>query len=241
MAKLSIDEIKECISADGWTLVSETYKNLNSNLEFKCNKGHTVIAPFKKIRNDRTCPICMRERLKTKEFKNTKKKAGDYRILAIDQATHTSGFAVFNNKDLIEYGSFTAIGDNDFERSLQVKQWLISLIEQLQIDYIGLEGIQYQTTVGISTFETLARLQGVLAVTCLEEKIQFKIVYPATWRTHCGVEGRTRPDQKKSMQRLVKKWFNLDLTNDECDAVGIGKYLCDLQVPKVEIVDWEAE
>ena len=89
MSRISIDEIKSSLSADGWTLVSEKYINLDSNLEFKCNKQHTIIAPWKKIRENRICPTCMRERLKTQDFKYKKKK-GDYRILALDQATHVS-------------------------------------------------------------------------------------------------------------------------------------------------------
>ena len=240
MARISIDEIKNSISADGWTLISETYQNLDSNLEFKCNKGHIVISPWKKIRENRICPTCMRERLKTKEFKNTKKKKGEYRILALDQATHISGYAIFSNKNLIDYGTFEATGANDIERSIQVKQWMISLIDQFQIDFVGIEGIQYQTAAGVTTFETLARLQGILAATCYEEKISYKIASTNTWRAHCGVQGRTRPDKKRSMQRLVQEWFKIKPTEDEADAIGIGKYFCDIQTPKVEIVDWEA-
>lgn len=240
MARINIEEIRTALKADKWTLISETYKNLDTNLEFKCDKGHIVIAPWKKIRENRICPTCMRERLKTKEFKNTKKKKGEYRILALDQATHTSGYAIFSNKNLIDYGAFEATGLTDIERSVQIKQWMLSLIDQFQIDFVGIEGIQYQTAAGVTTFETLARLQGVLAATCLEEKISYKIVPTNTWRTYCGVKGRTRPDRKRSMQRLVKEWFNLTPTDDEADAIGIGKYFCDLQTPKVEIIDWEA-
>lgn len=240
MPKISIDEIKNNLAADQWTLISESYQNLDSNLEYKCNKGHTVIAPWKKIRENRICPTCMRERLKTKDFRNLKKKKNEYRILALDQATHISGYAVFNNKNLIEYGTFEATGENDIERSVQVKQWLISLIDQFEIDFVGLEGIQYQTEAGVTTFEILARLQGILAATCYEEKIPYKIAPTNTWRLHCGVKGRTRPDRKRSMQRLVKEWFNLTPTEDEADAIGIGKYFSDIQSPKVEIIDWEA-
>lgn len=240
MPRISIDEIQKQVQADGWQLISKTYQNLDSNLTFQCNKGHILDAPWKKIRENRICPTCMRERLKTKEFHNTKKKKGDYRILALDQATHISGYAVFNNKNLIDYGAFEATGDNDIERSVQVKQWLISLIDQFQIDFVGLEGIQYQTAAGITTFETLARLQGILAATCVEEKVQYKIANTNTWRVHCGVKGRTRTDKKRSMQLLVKEWFNITPSEDEADAIGIGKYFTDLQTPKVEIVDWEA-
>ena len=183
----------------------------------------------------------MRERLKTKEFKNCKKKKGEYRILALDQATHISGFAVFSNKNLIDYGAFEAEGNNDIERSVQVKTWLISLIDQFEVDFVGLEGIQYQTEIGVTAFETLARLQGILAATCYEEKIPYKIVATNTWRAHCGVKGRSRPDRKRSMQNLVQEWFKFKPTEDEADAIGIGKYFVDTQSPKVEIVDWEAE
>ncbi len=241
MGRISIDEIKNSLSTDGWILISDTYKNLDSNLEYKCNKGHTVIAPWKKIRENRICPTCMRERLKTKEFKNTKKRSNEYRILAIDQATHTSGYAVFSNKNLIDYGSFIATGNDDIERSIEVKQWMISLIDQYQIDFIGIEGIQYQKEAGVTTFETLARLQGILAAACVEDKKQYKIIATNTWRNYCGVQGRTRIDKKRSMQLLVKQWFDINASDDECDAIGIGKYFCDLQVPKVEIIDWENE
>lgn len=241
MARISIDEIKNDLSKQNWILVSEQYFNLDQNLEYKCDKGHTVIAPWKKIRENKICPTCMRERLKTKEFHNTKKKKGDYRILALDQATHISGYAVFNNKNLIDYGTFEAIGENDIERSVQVKQWMISLIDQFEIDFVGLEGIQYQTAAGVTTFETLARLQGILAATCVEEKVKYKIVNTNTWRDHCGVKGKSRPDKKRSMQRLVQDWFQLKVKEDEADSIGIGKYFSDIQTPKVEIIDWEVE
>ena len=241
MARISIDEIRQVVSADGWTLISDTYKNLDTNLEFKCAAGHTVIAPYKKIRENRICPTCMRERLKTKEFRNTKKKKNEYRILALDQATHISGYAVFSNKNLIDYGVFEATSEDQIERCVQVKQWMISLIDQYEIDFVGIEGIQYQKEMGVTTFETLARLQGVLAATCVEEKIKYKIVSTNTWRNHCGVQGKSRPDRKRSMQRLIDEWFQLKVEEDEADAIGIGKYFSDIQTPKVEIVDWENE
>lgn len=239
MGRINIDEIKSNLSSDGWTLISSTYKNLDSNLEFKCDKGHTVIAPWKKIRENKVCPTCMRERLKTKDFKNTKKKSNEYRILALDQATHISGYSVFSNKNLIDFGSFEASGNDDIERSISVKQWMISLIDQYEIDFVGIEGIQYQKEMGVTTFETLARLQGILAAACVEEKKLYKIISTNTWRNYCGVAGRTRTDKKRSMQLLVKQWFGINASDDECDAIGIGKYFCDNRVPTVEVVDWE--
>ena len=239
MARITVDSIKEALQPDKWSLISDTYKNLDTNLEFKCSEGHTVIAPWKKIREARICPTCMRASLKTKTFHNTKKKKNEYRILALDQATHISGYAVFSNKELIDYGTFEAIGKNDIERSAQVKQWLISLIDQYEIDFVGLEGIQYQAAAGVTTFETLARLQGILMEACYEEKVLYKVVNTNTWRLHCGVKGKTRVDKKRSMQLLIKQWYGIMPSEDECDAIGIGKYYSDLQAPTVEIINWE--
>ena len=143
MGRISIESIKQELENDGWQLISTTYKNLDTNLEYKCKEGHTVIGPWKKYRENRICPSCMRERLKPDDSKYKKKKS-DYRILALDQATRTSGYAVFNNKNLIDYGSFTVDEGTDIERSVKVKQWMISLIDRYEVDFVGLEGIQFQ-------------------------------------------------------------------------------------------------
>lgn len=240
MSKISIEEIRDTLSTDGWQLISESYQNLDSNLEYKCNQGHTVIAPWKRMRDNRVCPSCMRERLKVKEFKNRKKKKGEYRVLTLDQATYISGFALFSNKNLVDYGMYEAFGETDIERCAHVKEWMISLINTYEVDFVGIEGIQYQAQAGVITFETLARLQGILMECCYELKIPYKVVSTNTWRAHCGVKGKTRVDKKRSMQLLAKQWFGIMPSEDESDAIGIGKYFSDIQAPKVEIVDWES-
>ena len=237
MSKISLNEIRSTLAEDGWTLISETYKNLDTDMEYKCNSGHIVIAPWKKIRVRRECPTCNKN-INLIKSKIGKKKKDEFRILALDQATHISGYSLFSNKELIDFGKFEVNGNSDFERSLKVKEWLINLIDKFDPDFIGLEGIQYQQSVGVTTFETLARLQGVLGTTCLELGIPFKVVNTNTWRNHCGVKGKSRIDKKRSMQLLVQEWFDMRPSEDECDAIGIGKYFCDTQAPKVEMVEW---
>jgi len=39
----------------------------------------------------------------------------------------------------------------------------------------------------------------------------------------------------------VQKWYGFKPSNDEADAIGIGKYLSDMMAPKMEIIDWENE
>ena len=41
------------------------------------------------------------------------------------------------------------------------------------------------------------------------------------------------------MQMLAKKWFDITITDDEADAIGIGKYVSDLHTQAVIIENWE--
>ena len=41
------------------------------------------------------------------------------------------------------------------------------------------------------------------------------------------------------MQSLIKTWFDISLSDDAADAIGIGKYVADTHKKKNEIVSWE--
>ena len=239
MAKIKIDDIRAEVEKDGWFLVSEEYVNLDTELEFLCDENHSVFAPWKKLRNARECPICKQNKYKNQDTKVIPKKKGEFRVLGLDQATKVTGYAIFSNKELLKYGTFETNLDDEIARDNKIKQWLISMIETWQPDYIGLEGLQYEQNFGVTVFETLARLQGILMETLYELKIPYKIAPTNTWRKHCGVKGKTRADKKKSMQLLVKMWYDVNVTDDCSDAIGIGKYVADTSIPRVEVVNWE--
>ena len=116
------------------------------------------------------------------------------------------------------------------------------MIENWQPDAIGLEGIQYQDEVSgqkasVTVFQALARLQGILMETCYERKIEYTVCPTNTWRHHCGVTGKTRVDKKRSMQHKAKEWHDITVSDDEADAIGIGKYVADLY--NIQVTNWE--
>lgn len=240
MARISIDEIKDSLSANGWILVSEKYVNLDQNLEYICNEGHTVIAPWKKIRNKCVCPICETYKKNKITVKTESKKPEEYRILALDQATHNTGYAVFVNRKLVDSGVFVTKTDkSEIARCAQVADWLLAMVEAYEIDMVGLEQIQLNIPKSPITFEALAHLQGILMFTCHKNNIIYRAVNVGTWRSHCGVKGNQREVQKKNMQKIAERWYGFYPTDDEADAIGIGRYLSDMMAPKVEVVDWE--
>lgn len=240
MARIQLSDIKEICATDDWEVISTSYKNLNDPMEFKCACGHLVIAPWKKIREKRRCPICAKNVFVEQDETVIPKLRGAFRILALDQATKRSGYAIFDNGKLIKFGVFDAEKFGaEVARISAVRHWLINMIENWKIDYIGLEGIQLEKNFGVEVFASLARLQGTLINTIFEAGLPHLVCHTATWRNHCGVKGRSRADCKTSMRRIAKELYGVNVSDDESDAIGIGLYTVAMARPHREIVSWE--
>lgn len=242
--KIKIEDIREELKKDNWILVSEKYENLDSELVFECNEGHRVFSSWKKLRNKRECPVCKNNKYKEQDTSVIPKKSKVKRVLALDQATYVNGWSIFDGKELVKYGLFETNADEAIERAEDVKNWLINMINNWKPDLVALEGIQFQNnlgsqSIGVTTFEALARFQGILMMTCRELKVPFEICHTQTWRSFCGVKGKARADKKKSAQLIVKSLYDVSVTNDAADAILIGKYASDTFFNKTEIVDWE--
>lgn len=244
MPRITLDVINEELAPTGWKCISEEYKNLDSELQFNCAEGHLVCAPWKKIRKLQVCPVCQKNEynVKDKVLEIEPKPKGVKRVLALDQATHVTGWAIFDGQKLIRYGTFTTNLKDETARISTVKNWLLSMIMNWKPDYVAIEGIQFQEEssgqkLSVTVFQGLARLQGVLMETCYSQKVEYGVCPTNTWRNHCGVKGRYRADKKRSMQLIAKKWYDISLTDDEADAVGIGRYAADLN--KIEVTNWE--
>lgn len=243
MSKIKIDDIRKAAIEHNWILLSEEYKNLDSELIFRCDEGHKIYLPYKKVRDKWECPICKQNQYYNFSNEIIPKKKSAQRSIGLDQATHITGYSIFDDEELIYAGIFEAEAEDEISRDIEIKNWVIQLIQNWKPDVIAMEGIQLQQfnnkTIGVTTYQTLARLQGILMATCHEQKIEYIVVPPATWRAHCQVKGRTRADRKRSMQMKVKEWFDITVSDDIADAIGIGKYTSDKHKKKVEIFNWE--
>lgn len=241
MARITIESIAEELKADGWKVLSMDYQNLDTEMEFQCSEGHKVFAPWKKIRTKRECPVCKQNKLKDPSSAALAKKFPKGCVLALDQSTNKTGFSIFHEEELLHYGVYSAKGSNEAERIHDLKEWLISMVAAVKPILVAIEGIQFQQNIemGVTTFQALARLQGVLIDACLELKLPCTVNPTNTWRNHCGVKGRSRADKKKSMQLLVKQWYDVSVTDDEADAIGIGKYAASKAGRGMNIVEWE--
>ena len=239
MARIKIEDIRAEVEKDKWKVISEEYVNLDTEMIFECSEGHRIYAPWKKIRQKRECPICKDNFNRLSEQKIIPKIKGKKRILALDQATYKTGWSIYDGKSLTKFGVFETTLQDEIARDNALKNWLISMINNWKPDFIAIEDLHYNNIMGIIVFKTLARLQGILMETCFENNITYYVISPNTWRHYCKVKGKSRSDQKRSMQLLVKQWYDISITNDEADAIGIGKYVSEKLVYEPIIEIWE--
>lgn len=116
------------------------------------------------------------------------------RILALDQATRTSGWAVYNDKELIKYGKFSTTSDDMGDRLLQIRKNIIKLIEDYDIEAVIFEDIQLQNNKinNVDTFKKLAEVIGVLCELFAEMKMPAEAVISTVWKSKLGIKGYDR-------------------------------------------------
>lgn len=229
MSKIRIENIRNEIEKDGWKLISDTYKNLESELVFECPKGHKIYISWGKLRQKKECPIC-KNKQKLDFTKNI-------RILSLDQSTKITGYAIFENENLIQSGIIKVKDTNEIARLSEMKKKIIDLINSYKPNLIVIEDIQLQSEFGVTTYKALAHLQGIILEYCFSNHINYKIISSAIWRAHCKIRGKNRQDKKKEMQQLIKNKYNINVSDDEADAIGIG--LATIEINKKEIKSWE--
>ena len=92
--------------------------------------------------------------------------------------------------------------------------------------------------IGVTTYKVLAHLQGVLINLCLERNIPCEVVHVSTWREYCKIKGKTRTDKKRNAQMQVKDWYDITVTNDEADAICIGRYAANVTMKNSVMINW---
>ena len=145
------------------------------------------------------------------------------KLLALDQASRITGYAIFNDNELITSGTFTLKSDDIGERLVAYRQHIENLINEYDIEEVGFEDIQMQGQVNnVQTFKVLAEIFGVTQEYLAESGLVYHIVSSNTWKSKLQIKGKTRPEQKKNAQEYVLKTYNKKVSQDESDAICLG-------------------
>lgn len=110
------------------------------------------------------------------------------------------------------------------ERLEYIRNKVKKLIEDNNITEVVMEDIQLQNNVinNVQTFKKLAEVFGVISELLTEMKIPQTAVLASSWKHTLDIKGSTRPVQKRNAQLFVNIKYNINPTQDECDAICIG-------------------
>lgn len=148
------------------------------------------------------------------------------RLLALDQASKVTGWAIFEDGELKSYGKISLDDPNTDIRLVQLRQGIQTLVADYNIDEVIFEDIQQQNNVAnnVQTFKVLAEVYGVVSELLQEIQIPHSTVLAASWKSTLGIKGRTRAEQKKNAQLYVEQNYGIQVIQDIADAVCIGTH-----------------
>lgn len=136
---INIYSVANHLSENGWKLISDSYKNLNTELEMECPVGHRQTQTYANWRKHMLCEQCMAgDPYKIKKNKVPIKKIDTQRVLALDAATNVSGYSIYDDGVLVSYGTYKTDSSKNIEQRInEFKKWLQAIIKELEPDFVG--------------------------------------------------------------------------------------------------------
>ena len=150
------------------------------------------------------------------------------KILSLDQALQTTGWAIFEDEKLIKWGTFSTNPSYPIEERLfTIWNQLTALDREYNIGYVCFEDTQKQ--VNLDTYKRLCYVQSIIMLWCRERGgISYSILSPSHWRKILKDKykinwGHKREEQKQAALEWVRQEYNGNFTSDSADAICIGR------------------
>lgn len=149
-------------------------------------------------------------------------------ILSLDLSTKSSGWAVFEETKLKDYGCITSASTDLIKRIHIMTDGLKEVLNKYKIDKIIVEEVRPDAgTSNLQTHRALMWLQAALAFLVHDEfkTIEIEYIYPSSWRAKCGIKngrGIKRETLKQADIRFIKENYGIDVNDDIADAIAIG-------------------
>ena len=145
------------------------------------------------------------------------------KILAFDQASVKTGVAWFEDTTLKGYLTIDLSKVNKEEHTRIMILEMYKLIDEQKPDVIVFEDVAMQRNA--ASLILLTRLQGALLGYCFKNAITAVIYKPSVWRKMLHfVQGSKikRKMLKDQAIAFVKQYYDIDVSEDEADAICIG-------------------
>lgn len=159
-------------------------------------------------------------------------------ILSLDASTTSTGWAVFHDGLLLDYGCIKPQGEGWRDRLIHQDALISDLIIRYRPNQIVVEDVPLKSS-NAKVLIILGAVQGFLCGLVARHGLTIKFVPPSTWRSSIGLftgdrEGTTRKELKRKSVEKANKIFGLNLRwvsmnsgkndDDISDAILLGYY-----------------
>lgn len=166
-------------------------------------------------------------------------------ILSLDLSTKSTGWAYFENGELKNHGCITAYSTDLINRIQKIVNELKQKAKELKISTIVVEEVRPEGGYGVGNLKThkaLMWLQAAVAFWIHDEypDICIDYIYPSSWRATLGIKngrGIKRQSLKEADVEYVRNRYNINVNDDEADAICIG--LAQYQQQDNNEINWE--
>ena len=146
------------------------------------------------------------------------------KLIAFDQSTRATGFCIMEmgTARIIESGVVIPNkNDETIDRITYTIKRCLNLVRTNEVAFVFIEGVQIQRNPKV--YEILAKLAGSLEIMLYESGYLVNVVKASEWRKRVGIKGRKRADVKKEAIEMVKELYELEPTEDECEAILMAR------------------
>ncbi len=159
------------------------------------------------------------------------------RLLSLDLSTSCSGWAIFDDGKLVEYGSVSEKSYKGKSKqrypartgrvSKMMCEDLLEIIIKMNPDKIVIEEAAANGIAGVKSIKSLCMIHGAMLLLILQSNLtvydSISFLSPREWRGAVGL--KKNGDWKQSSVNLTNKLFGLNLTlteNDISDSILLG-------------------
>lgn len=149
-------------------------------------------------------------------------------IIGIDQATHTTGIAILDDKgQMVHHCNLTGGDGGPKTRALNICDQLDKLLDQYKISEAAIEDILLNKFVpNLTSSRDLCILLGMVLAYIHKRGIEFRVYTANQWKSTIGIfsgpEGRTRQAQKTRACKLVETKYGIKVDDNQADAICIA-------------------
>lgn len=148
--------------------------------------------------------------------------------MGLDQSLTCSGYVIFDT----DKNNIIANGIIEPKKTLPIEQrlgkiWtkLNDLYQRYEFGVLAFEDIQQQHG-NVTTYKKLAMVYTTILLWCYFNEVKYQVFQASEWRSILSKNynikfGKKREDQKQAMKKFANDYFDVALSEDEADSLGI--------------------